>query len=69
MFAAAIAVAAGVAMASPAEARTYKWCAQYTDDIGVLECAYNTLAQCQATVFGVGGFCKVNPRVQARGHY
>jgi hypothetical protein len=54
---------------SPVEARTYRWCAQYPDDLTTLECAYDTRAQCGATVFGVGGFCKLNPRVQTRNRW
>jgi hypothetical protein len=37
------------------------WCA-YVYDHGTIDCAYDTYEQCQATVFGAGGYCSQNPR-------
>jgi hypothetical protein len=39
----------------------YPWCAEITSNRTSAECAYETQAQCLATVWGVGGFCKLNP--------
>jgi hypothetical protein len=63
-------IVAGTAAADP-----YKWCAVYSGRGGP-NCGFVTLAQCQATVSGIGGFCNVNqfytgpeqrPRKHARG--
>ncbi len=45
-------------------AREYPWCAQYSGDDGPAgtNCGFQTFAQCQATVRGVGGYCEQNPR-------
>jgi hypothetical protein len=51
------AVAFGVA--TPAQAIEYPWCAQYTRG-GARNCGFTTLAQCQATISGMGGFCQQN---------
>jgi hypothetical protein len=35
------------------------WCAQYTGALGGSEnCGFSTFQQCQASVSGVGGFCR-----------
>jgi hypothetical protein len=41
----------------------YRWCAQYTGRGlgGSSNCYFMTLAQCQAAVSGVGGYCRPNP--------
>jgi hypothetical protein len=46
-----------------ANADPYRWCAQYTGRGlgGSSNCYFMTLAQCQAAVSGVGGFCRPNP--------
>lgn len=66
-FVLALAVAAGALWtASPtpaaAQADPYPWCAEMGggDDGGMVNCYFMTLAQCQATVSGVGGFCRRN---------
>jgi Protein of unknown function (DUF3551) len=50
---------------SPARADIeYPWCAQYgggRNGLGATNCGFVTLAQCRATVSGVGGFCLQNP--------
>jgi hypothetical protein len=33
------------------------WCAQYSGDRGE-NCGFSTFEQCQATVSGIGGFCR-----------
>src|SRR5215471_12615950 len=38
----------------------YPWCAQYTLPGGASNCGFTTLAQCQAAVSGVGGYCIKN---------
>ncbi|HVG50384.1 MAG TPA: DUF3551 domain-containing protein [Xanthobacteraceae bacterium] len=44
-----------------AVAYNYPWCANYNMQNGVSNCGFTTLAQCQATVSGIGGFCAANP--------
>ena len=45
-----------------AKADPYKWCALYSAGRGggAQNCYFITLAQCQAAVSGVGGFCTPN---------
>lgn len=46
---------------APAEARPMlPWCA-FMNDTQTTECFYWSLAQCRATIFGVGGMCSPNP--------
>src|SRR5262245_22144585 len=46
----------------PAQADPYRWCADYgMAGSGAVNCYFVTLAQCQAAVSGVGGYCKPNP--------
>ena len=49
--------AVGVANADP-----YQWCAQYSGGSsgGGINCGFVTIAQCRATVSGIGGFCVPN---------
>ena len=50
------------ALATPAQADPYKWCAVYGGFGNTREgCYYVTLAQCQASVSGLGGFCRPSP--------
>lgn len=58
-------LAGGVALgllAVPAEsqAREYPWCAQYS--WSNYNCGFATFQQCLATIDGVGGHCRPNPR-------
>ena len=46
---------------SSATADPYRWCAQYAGRSGATNCYFMTLQQCQATVSGIGGFCRPNP--------
>lgn len=41
----------------------YPWCAVYSGGMGGggTNCGFSTIAQCQATVSGIGGFCQRNP--------
>jgi hypothetical protein len=58
-----ITLVALLALAPPARAQIYyPWCAQYGGGMGGggTNCGFSTLAQCQATVSGVGGFCVRN---------
>lgn len=50
-----------VSLPRPAAAIEYPWCAQYgrTGD-GGRNCGFSTLAQCMATVSGIGGDCQRN---------
>ena len=57
---AAIAIAA---VARPAAAIEYPWCAQYGgggDNGGGRNCGFSTLEQCRETVSGIGGSCEPN---------
>jgi hypothetical protein len=58
---AAVAIAAMAALARPAAAIEYPWCAQYGgEDGGGRNCGFATLEQCRATISGMGGFCEPN---------
>jgi len=61
--AASIAIALLTVAAAPAAADKARWCAQFTGGShgGSTECLYHTIAQCQATVSGMGGHCFENP--------
>lgn len=56
--------AALLAFATPAEARTYPWCAYMgstlSGDLGT-NCGFVSYEQCMATVTGIGGYCAPNP--------
>jgi Protein of unknown function (DUF3551) len=61
---------------SSVQAREYRWCAEYAggrNGIGATVCSFDTLAQCRATVSGLGGFCIENPAyprvIHERHHY
>jgi hypothetical protein len=60
------ALAAASALTSaptPAYAREYPWCAQYSERVGGgRNCGFVTFQQCLATVSGAGGTCEPNPR-------
>lgn len=55
-----------VAMAAPAQAQNYPWCAQYAGGSmgGATNCGFSTYDQCLDTVRGIGGFCQVNTQYQ-----
>ncbi len=58
---AAIVLASLTALARPAAAIEYPWCAQYSgEDGGGRNCGFSTLDQCMATVSGIGGDCVRN---------
>jgi Protein of unknown function (DUF3551) len=56
---ATIALAATAALARPATAIEYPWCAQYSRDDG-RNCGFVNYAQCMETVRGIGGYCEPN---------
>jgi hypothetical protein len=59
-----VALALGVMLPTEAAAQRriiYPWCAFYNVVGGMTECLYFNLAQCRASVSGVGGFCYPNP--------
>jgi hypothetical protein len=59
---AAITIAAMAALARPAAAIEYPWCAQYggDDGDGGRNCGFVSREQCMETVRGMGGFCEPN---------
>jgi hypothetical protein len=58
---AAVAIAAMAALARPAAAIEYPWCAQYGGrGDGGRNCGFSTFEQCMVTVSGIGGFCERN---------
>ena len=59
----ALGVICSAAIAAPAQADPYRWCAQYGGDGmgGASNCYFMTIEQCRATVSGLGGFCSPNP--------
>jgi hypothetical protein len=58
----ALAVILGGAIAGPAQADPYRWCAEYGGGRGGgTNCYFVTIQQCQAAISGNGGFCRPNP--------
>jgi hypothetical protein len=55
---------AAASVASRAEAQNYPWCANYGDGFGGTNCGFATLQQCQATISGIGGDCRLNTQYQ-----
>jgi hypothetical protein len=48
-------------LSQPAQADSYRWCAEYGGGRGGgTNCYFHTIQQCQAAVSGNGGFCRVN---------
>jgi hypothetical protein len=58
---AAIALLSVAALATPASADPYPWCAVYGPDGGSQNCYMQTLQQCREQISGVGGSCRPNP--------
>lgn len=57
------AFAFGPAPASAQSSRNYPYCANY--NFGSESCSFTSLAQCRASVSGVGGTCGANPYFSA----
>jgi hypothetical protein len=60
----ALALSIMLALPAPAKAEVrYPWCAQLAgeDGDGGTNCGFTTLAQCRATISGIGGYCYENP--------
>ena len=57
IFSAAVILTTGVPLAQ-AQRLNYPYCAIF--DSRTLSCAFNTMAQCYATISGRGGWCEVN---------
>lgn len=56
-----LALSAAFAPDASAQRRVmYPWCAFYSAE-GIDECLYSDVAQCRASVSGVGGYCYQNP--------
>jgi len=51
---------AASALAGPAAAQNYPWCAHYDKDGGSMVCGFTSFEQCLADVRGIGGFCEQN---------
>ena len=63
LIAAAVVAAGLLSQSQPAQADPYRWCAVYggfRGGGGSESCYFMTLAQCEAQVSGVGGFCREN---------
>ncbi len=58
--AAALTVVALTGVSSARAQVNLPWCA--TDKDGAMNCVYETLSKCEATVRGEGGACVPNPR-------
>ena len=65
---AGVALLAGMLAGHAQSAYDYPWCAQYTDKVGGQACYYATLAQCMATMSGIGGNCVQNPGYRGTAH-
>jgi hypothetical protein len=64
---AAITLAALSISSNLAQAKEYKWCAYYgLFGSAATNCGFDTLAQCRATISGIGGTCQVNPAYAGR---
>ncbi|MGB7037446.1 MAG: DUF3551 domain-containing protein [Xanthobacteraceae bacterium] len=63
----ALGIAATAALAAPAQAQNYPWCAQYSGNgmDGAMNCGFSTYRQCMADVSGIGGFCMRNNTYRA----
>ncbi len=60
LFAILVLVSAG-AIADPAHADPYRYCADYgPGSSGETNCYFITLEQCRATASGLGGYCRAN---------
>ena len=61
------AIASIMLATTPARAEIqYPWCAEYSGDEGNgTNCGFSTLAQCRATISGIGGNCYENPMYSA----
>jgi hypothetical protein len=68
LIAAVFVVAAGSGIATTAShADPYRWCAEYGGiGGGGTNCGFVTRVQCEATVSGTGGFCRLNPFYNGR---
>lgn len=66
-FAPAMLAAALLIGPTPAQAGIeYPWCAVYSEStVGATNCGFVTLAQCRATISGMGGGCYENPAYTA----
>lgn len=53
-------VLAAAALAAPAQAQNYPWCAYYGNGFSGENCGFVSFEQCLATVRGIGGFCNRN---------
>jgi hypothetical protein len=51
-------------LATRAEARDYPWCATYDMGDAAVNCGFDTMEQCMATVRGIGGSCDRNVQYQ-----
>jgi len=62
LLAVVVAAFAATFFAGPANAEIYRWCAIYGGNFGggATNCGFVTLAQCQATISGIGGSCAEN---------
>jgi hypothetical protein len=67
-----IALVAGFTLGPPAVGSAhasdrYPWCAVYSQrTVGATNCGFISLAQCRATISGVGGTCEPNPAYVSR---
>jgi hypothetical protein len=58
----AVVIGFAAATPTPSSATEYPWCARYLGrDGGSTNCGFVSLAQCRASVHGVGGACDRNP--------
>lgn len=58
--AAALAFVSTLPFNAPAQADSYRWCAEYGPGNGGVNCGFVTLAQCRAAISGNGGSCRPN---------
>jgi len=47
----------------------YRWCSLQADRSGAMSCYFETRAQCEATISGIGGSCIPSPYYNGGGPY
>jgi len=57
-FAAKLIAAIVIVLAALTQTSNAQWCAEYSAGGGGESCGFSTFAQCQASVSGIGGFCR-----------
>jgi hypothetical protein len=57
-FATTLMAASVIVLAALTQTSNAQWCAEYSGGGGTESCGFSTFEQCQASVSGIGGFCR-----------